>query len=70
MIFPNIFKTISVRHYATADSSKIVLGIKMGVVDEIKITLSIEMFQSLVQRLNEISNSLSSTASVAKKGKK
>lgn len=71
MIFPNIFKTYSVRHYAVADRNKVVLGVKMGTLDEIRITLSIKKFKSLLDQLNKINDSLNGDGvSSAQKDKK
>jgi len=58
MIFGNIFRTYSVRHYATADRNKVVLGMKVGVLDEIKLTFSIKKFRQILQQLNEIDQAI------------
>lgn len=58
MIFPNIFKSYSIRHYASADANKVILGIKLGMIDEIKITLSTKRFLKILKQLNNISDKM------------
>lgn len=54
----NVFKSYSIRHYADADKTKVVLGIKIGMIDEIKLTLSIKRFLKILNQLNEISKKI------------
>ena len=70
MNLSNIFKTVSIRHYASTDKTKVILGIKWGVVDEIKVTLSMDMFNSVMKRLNEISEDILTPTASVKKSKK